>query len=93
VTADLLASYHWDVGNVRNRIGIGRTFHFWNQLTSGTSHPFHAVYFAPAQGWILQYQMGKIGVRYTNIIYRSKTSSNTVNGSSLGIFISFDGDD
>ena len=94
---DLLLSYSWDAGERRDRISAGRTWHNWNLLTSSDgNYPFTDVYLFPARGWVLEYQHGPLGIRYTNIIYRNRLSPariNSTNGSSIGVFISLDPED
>ena len=94
---DLLGSYDWDHDGVTNRVSVGRTWHNWNQLTSSSGdYPFPDVHLMPARGWVLEYQLGPVGLRYTNIIYRNRVSPtrvNSSNGSSLGLFISLDPED
>lgn len=72
----------------RNQIGFGVTYHFNPQLDMnghGTDVRFH-----DAPGVILQYQYWLFGVRYTYVRYRPKDlpGAATLDGSSLGLFVS-----
>ena len=89
---DILAVYNR--GN--HHIGFGLTEHFGPRLDMRGNGP--NVNFSNATGFILQYQYRFFGVRYTGIDYKlsspctgscSITGSNSVNGSSLGIFFDF----
>ncbi|HEY1992087.1 MAG TPA: hypothetical protein VGH71_06455 [Gammaproteobacteria bacterium] len=91
-TGDLSMEYAWDGG----RIGGGRSFRTDNYLISNSgANPFKDVHLRPAQGWFVEYEWGRTGVRYTHIIYRSSVSGATINGSNFGIYthLSFNQDD
>ena len=92
LTGDLALEYAWDGG----RVGAGRTVRADNYLTSNSNaYPFKDVHLKPAQGWFLEYEWGRAGLRYTHIIYRSNVSRATVNGSNVGLYLhgSFNEDD
>jgi hypothetical protein len=83
-TGDLALEYAWDGG----RIGAGRTVRADNYLISNSNaYPFKDVHLKPAQGWFLEYEWGRTGLRYTHIIYRSNVSGASINGSNVGIYV------
>jgi len=85
-TGDLALEYAWDGG----RVGLGRTFRAFNQLSSvDDAYPFQNVFLKPAQGWFIEYEVGTLGVRYTHLIYHSSTSGYTLNGSNVGLYAHF----
>jgi hypothetical protein len=84
LTGDLALEYAWEGG----RIGAGRTVRVDDYLISNSNaYPFKDVHLKPAQGWFLEYEWGRAGLRYTHIIYRSNVSGATVNGSNVGIYL------
>ena len=83
-TADLALEYAWDDG----RIGIGSNRRFFNLVNSNSAvYAFNQVALKPAQGWFIEYEWDRLGVRYTHIIYRSGVSNYSLNASNVGIYI------
>ena len=83
ITGDVALEYAWDNG----RIGVGRTAHYFNDLSSASSvYAFQDVYLKPAYGWFVEYEYDKLGLRYTHLIYHSN-SGYMVNGSNVGVYL------
>ncbi len=45
--------------------------------------------FAPAHGWMLQWQYDRLGIRFTHIVYRVPGSGVTIDGSNVGLFVGY----
>jgi hypothetical protein len=84
ITGDLALEYAWRGG----RVGIGRTSRYLNAVTSTSSvYDFDEADMRTVHGWFLEYEWQQLGLRYTHVIYRSRVSATSVNGSNFGIYL------
>ena len=79
---NVLALYQW--GN--ESVGVGSTYQTYLEL-SGSDPNEVLSDFENAHGWIVQWQMGGLALRFTHIQYRVKNSNITLDGSNLGIYL------
>jgi hypothetical protein len=82
-TGDLAVEYAWQDG----RIGVGRTFRYLNDVSSLSSvYSFDDAYLRPAYGWFIEYERGPLGLRYTHVIFHSR-SGTAINAGNLGVYV------
>lgn len=88
-TFDLISFYHLKA----HRLGIGITHQMSPKFQTENDFDNHATHFQDSTGYILEYNYAldyqtEIGVRYTDINYRSQSAFNKdVNGDNVGLFI------